>query len=110
MKPLLALLGLLLAGGVSVTAAHDHDKAVVMSWQDNSAHHVALEMLDHPGVPTPVGSGDRFLAEWIFFRETWSRQGQLREPIAANGVRTTHAVVQSLGLRRGDYDVRVLPL
>src|SRR5207248_1807158 len=46
--------------------------AVVMNVQDHWACHIALELLDHPGVDTPVGTGDRWLAEWIYFRETWA--------------------------------------
>jgi hypothetical protein len=85
--------------------------SVIADWQHDRVYHVGLELADgHPGVATPVGSGDQFLAEWIFLRETWSKRGHLRDPLAATGVRATHAVTSGLGLRRGDYDVRVIPL
>jgi hypothetical protein len=84
--------------------------SVVADWQRDRVCGVALEMLDHPGVPTPVGAGDRFLAAWVFFRTTWSNAGHLRDPLAATGVRATHTVARALGLGRGDYDVRVNPL
>jgi len=63
-----------------------------------------------PGVPTPAGSGDLFLGEWIYLRETWSRQDHLRHPVAANAVRTVHTVALALGLHRDRYDVCPLPL
>ncbi len=78
---------------------------VVADWLRDHIDHIALEFLDGEAeVPTPAGAGDRFLGEWIYWRETWSRQGHLRDPLAANGLRTVHAVAQALGLRRDRYD------
>jgi hypothetical protein len=84
--------------------------AVAADWVNDTLFHVRFEMTDgSPGVPTPAGTGDRFLAEWIFLRETWSRPGHLRQPIAATAVRAIHAVALALGLRRDRYDVRPQP-
>jgi hypothetical protein len=84
--------------------------AVVADWQEEALTFVGLARTeDDPRVPTPTGAGHRFLAEWIFLRETWSRQGHLLHPIAATAVRATHAVAQALGLRRDRYDVRPRP-
>jgi sugar/nucleoside kinase (ribokinase family) len=97
------------AGSEVAVATLGRQGAVIMDWLEDRAYHIALELLDHPGVPTPVGAGDLFLAEWVY-HETWARRGHLRVPLAACGLRVTHAVVKALGLRRGDYDVRVVPL
>jgi hypothetical protein len=79
---------------------------VAADWRNDTLFHMRFEMTDgSPGVPTPPGAGDLFLAEWLFLRETWSLQGHLRHPIAANAVRTIHAVAPALGLRRDRYAV-----
>jgi hypothetical protein len=84
--------------------------AVVADWVRDRVYHVGVELPDGgAGVPTPAGAGDLFLAEWIFWRETWSRRGHLRDPLAATGVRATRAVAEALGLPRGRCDVRARP-
>jgi hypothetical protein len=80
--------------------------SVIADWCHERVYYVHLEMADgDPAVPTPAGAGDQFLGEYIFWRETWSKQGHLRDPLAATAVRATHAVAQDLGLRRDRYDV-----
>jgi len=83
---------------------------IVADWLRDRVYHISLEMADgDPGVPTPAGAGDRFLAEWIYWREIWSNKGHLRFPLAANGLRAVHAVAQALGLRRDRYDASTRP-
>jgi hypothetical protein len=83
---------------------------VVADWASDRAWLVGLELRDgDPGAPTPAGAGDRFLAEWVYLRETWSSQGHLRDPLAATALRAVHAVAQALGLRRDRYDVTTRP-
>ena len=80
--------------------------SVGADWMKERVSRVSLQLLDgSKGLPTPSGAGDRFLGEWVFLRETWSRQGYLRHPIEATIVRITHSVANFLGLDRGQYDV-----
>jgi hypothetical protein len=98
------------AGAEAAVCTLGRRGSMVADWLRGRVYHVSLELADgDAGVPTPAGSGDRFLAEWIFLRETWSNQGHLRDPFAATGVRATHAVAQALGLRPDRYDVRTRP-
>jgi hypothetical protein len=82
--------------------------AVMLDWDRDRAYHILPELRDGRRlVPAPAFTGDRFLGAWIFLRETWSKQGHLRDPIAANGVRATRYAVHSLGHRDEDCDVCV---
>jgi hypothetical protein len=81
--------------------------SVVADWVRDRVYRVGLERTDSsPAVPAPRGAGDRFLAEWIYWRQTWSNQGHLRDPLAATAVRATCNVARALGLRRGSHEVR----
>lgn len=96
------------AGSEAAVCTLGRHGVVVADWPRDRIDYIGLELLDgNPGVPTPAGAGDRFLAEWIYWRETWSRQGHLRYPLTANGLRAVHAVAQALGLRRDDYDTPI---
>jgi hypothetical protein len=81
--------------------------SLVADWVRDRVYHVELERTDSsPGLPAPAGAGDRFLAEWIYWRQTWSNRGHLRDPLAATAVRATCTVARALGLRWGSHQVR----
>jgi hypothetical protein len=84
---------------------------VVADWVKGQIYRIPLEMIDgSPGVATPVGTGDRWFAEYIILRETWSKQGYLRDPIAATALRATHRVARHLGLSSRNYDAYIKPI
>ena len=79
--------------------------AVVGDWAKCQVYRVTFEVLDGTnGVPTPTGAGDRWFAEYIFLRESWSKRGHFRDPIAATALRSTHAIAHQFGLNRERYD------
>ena len=81
--------------------------SLVADWVRDRVYHVGLERTDSsPGLPAPAWAGDRFLAEWIYWRQTWSNRGHLRDPLAATAVRATCTVARALGLRWGSHQVR----
>jgi hypothetical protein len=81
--------------------------SLVADWVRDRVYQVGLERTDSsPGLTVPAGACDRYLAEWIYWRQTWSNQGHLRDPLAATAVRATCNVARALGLRRGSHEVR----
>jgi hypothetical protein len=81
--------------------------SMVADWVRDRVYQVGLERTDSsPGLPAPARAGDRFLAEWIYWRQTWSNRGHLRDPLAATAVRATYTVARALGLRRGNHQVQ----
>lgn len=90
--------------------------SVVGDWKRGRVYRIAVEILaDRNGQPghgvaTPPGTGDVFLAHYLLYRELWASADHLRDPEAAAAVRASIAVAKMLGLRRDQYDVRVIPL
>jgi hypothetical protein len=81
--------------------------SLVADWVRDRVYLVGLERTDSsPNFPAPAGAGDRFLAEWIYWRQTWSNRGHLRDPLAATAVRATCTVARALGLHRCSHEVR----
>jgi hypothetical protein len=81
--------------------------SLVADWMRDRVYRVGLGRTDSsPNLQAPAGAGDRSLAERIYWRQTWSNRGHLRDPPAATAVRATCTVARALGLSRGSPEVR----
>ena len=97
-----------LAGSQAAVCTLGSRGVVAADWRKRVIYVMLLELLNgNPGVPTPAGGGEVFLARFMYLRRHWARNGNLRHPIAAASLRAMHQVADVLGLRRDQYVIRM---
>ena len=99
-----------LAGRSSAIVTMGGEGVVAVDWKHQQMHYLMLQIDPDAAKPTIKGTGDYFLASYVYSMEMWASHDHLKEPVLSAAHRATRLTCGWLGIPNDAIYIRTVVL